>query len=212
MARLKAALKCLGYPSERLRIIIGQLVSLFRSGEPVRMSKRTGEMVTLEEVIDEIGVDATRFYFLMLSPDSHLEFDLEVAKRQTMDNPVYYVQYAHARISSILREAEKRGVNVRRAVSGSRLDLLTDEEELKLIKKIISYPDELLESASALLPHRIITFARELSAQFHNFYHKLRVVSDDRDITEARIMLVFAARIVLRNVLKLLDISAPEKM
>jgi arginyl-tRNA synthetase len=212
VARLKVALKSLGYPSDRLKIIIGQLVSLFRGGEPVRMSKRTGEMVTLQEVVDEIGVDATRFYFLMLSADSHLEFDLEIAKRQTMDNPVYYVQYAHARISSILREAEKRGISVKRALSAAKLDLLSDEEELKLIKKIISYPDELLESAAALLPHRIITFARELSAQFHNFYHKLRVVSDDRELSEARIALVFATRIVLKNVLKLLNISAPESM
>ena len=212
VARLKAALKCLGYPADRLKIIIGQLVSLFRGGEPVRMSKRTGEMVTLKEVIDEIGVDATRFYFLMLSADSHLEFDLEIAKRQTMDNPVYYVQYAHARISSILREAEKRGISVKRALGAAKLDLLSDEEELKLIKKIISYPDELLESATALLPHRVITFARELSAQFHNFYHKLRVVSDDRELSEARIALVFATRIVLKNVLKLLNISAPESM
>ena len=212
VARLKAAVKFLGFPVEKLKIIIGQLVSLFRAGEPVKMSKRAGEMVTLEEVIDEIGVDATRFFFLMTSPDTHLDFDLELAKKHSSDNPVYYVQYAHARISSILREAEKSGHNIKKAVRTADLELLNDPEEIILIKKIVSFPDEILESARALLPHRLINYSRELSAQFHNFYHKLRVLSSDQDLTRSRLALVFATRIVLRNVLKLLGISAPESM
>lgn len=212
VARLNAALKVLGYPAERLKIIIGQLVSLFRAGVPVRMSKRSGEMVTLREVVDEIGVDATRFFFLMLSPDSHLDFDLDLAKKHSSDNPVYYVQYAHARISSILREAEKIGFGANTAMKNSRIDLLGETEEFDLIKQLIAYPDELSEAAATLLPHKLINYARELSAIFHNFYHKYRVISDDRDLTRARLTLVFAARIVLKNVLKSLDISAPEQM
>jgi arginyl-tRNA synthetase len=212
VTRLKAALKVMGQHAEKLKIIIGQLVSLFRSGEQVKMSKRAGEMVTLKEVIDEIGPDATRFFFLMLSADSHLDFDLELAKKHSMDNPVYYVQYAHARISSILSEAKKAGFDVSRAAKSARLSLLKDEAEFALIKKLASYPDELLEAASSLLPHRIINYSRDLSATFHNFYHRLRVITSDKPLTEARLSLVFAARIVLKNVLKLLNISAPDKM
>jgi arginyl-tRNA synthetase len=163
-------------------------------------------------VVDEIGVDATRFFFLMLSPDSHLDFDLDLAKKHSSDNPVYYVQYAHARISSILREAEKIGFGANTAMKNSRIDLLGETEEFDLIKQLIAYPDELSEAAATLLPHKLINYARELSAIFHNFYHKYRVISDDRDLTRARLTLVFAARIVLKNVLKSLDISAPEQM
>jgi arginyl-tRNA synthetase len=212
VARLKAAIEKLGYPPDKLEIIIGQLVSLFRAGAPVKMSKRAGEMITLSEVVDEIGSDATRFFFLMLSPDSHLDFDLELAKKRSTDNPVYYVQYAHARISSILREAEKTGVNLKRLNKEAVLDLLTESDELDLIKKLLGYPDEVVEAADSLLPHRMIAYSRELAAQFHNFYHKVRVITDDAELTKARLALIFATRIVLRNVLVLLGISAPEKM
>ena len=156
--------------------------------------------------------DATRFFFLMLSPDTHLDFDLELAKKHSTENPVYYVQYAHARISSILREAEKLGFSIKKLPRQANLELLKEEAELDLIKKLLTYPDEVAEAARAYLPHRIIGYSRELAAQFHNFYHRLRVISDDTELTKARLALVFATRIVLRNVLKLLGISAPERM
>ena len=212
VARLKAAIKVLGFDPERLKIIIGQLVSLSRAGQPVRMSKRTGEMITLEEVVSETGSDATRFFFLMQSPDTHLDFDLELAKKHSNDNPVYYVQYAHARISSILSEAGKAGFDIRKCLKGADLGLLREEPELELIKKIISYPDEVLEAAKTLLPHRLINYVRDLSALFHNYYHRFRVISGEGEVSKARLSLIFATRIVLKNVLKLLNISAPDSM
>jgi len=212
VSRVRAAMKALGHDDSRLKIIIGQLVSLFRGGAQVRMSKRAGEMITLEEVVDEIGPDATRFFFLLQSPDSGLDFDLELAKKHSSDNPVYYVQYAHARISSILREAGKAGFKAESLVKKADLGLLKEPAEFDLIKKLIAYPDEISDSAKSLLPHRLIAYSRELATQFHNFYHKLRVICDDRAVASARIALVCATRIVLKNVLELLRISAPESM
>ncbi len=209
VARLKAALVALGYPSEKLEIIIGQLVALYRGKELIRMSKRTGEMVTLEEVIEEIGRDATRYFLAKSSPNTHLDFDLELAKSKTLENPVYYVSYAHARIRSIIAEAEKSGL----APEGSaKLDLLSKVPERKLMVKLLKFTDEVENAALYRQPHRLTIYAEELAAIFHNYYHQYRVISDDKELSRARLTLASATSTVLRNVLKLLGIEAPERM
>ncbi len=212
VGRLRAALQALGLPEDHLDIIIGQLVTLYRGKEPVRMSKRTGEIITLEEVIEEIGKDEARFFFVMLSPDTHLDFDLELAKKKSHENPVYYVQYAHARICSILREAEKRGFKKKDIGKRVYLPLLKEAPERNLMLKLSSFPDIVRETALAKLPHRLTIYARELATIFHNFYQKVRVLGNDTELSLARLTLVDATRIVLRNVLELLGISAPERM
>ncbi|MFC1767201.1 arginine--tRNA ligase [Candidatus Margulisiibacteriota bacterium] len=209
VARLKGAMEVLGFPKEKLEIIIGQLVILFRGKEQVRMSKRTGEMITLKEVMDEIGVDATRYFLVRTSPNTHLNFDLELAKSKSQENPVYYVQYAHARISSILREALKQGL---KPAKSADLKLLTDPSERKLLVKILKYPDEVADAALFRQPHKLTIFAEDLATVFHNFYHNCRVISDDKKLSSARLTLVDAARIVIRNVLELLGVNAPESM
>jgi len=209
VARLRAALQALGYPPERLEIIIGQLVALYRGKVLIRMSKRTGEMITLKEVIDEIGRDATRYFLAKNSPNTHLDFDLELAKAKSMENPVYYVGYAHARICSIIKEAKKVGLSPK---SSADLDLLTAEEERKLMLKLIRFEDEVANSALFMQPHRLTAYSEELSWILHNYYHKYRVISNDKALSTARLSLVLATSIVLKNVLKLLGISAPEQM
>ncbi|MCX5726429.1 MAG: arginine--tRNA ligase [Candidatus Saganbacteria bacterium] len=212
VARILAALRSLNLPSDRLEIIIGQLVSLYRGRQQVRMSKRTGEIIALEEVVEEIGHDATRFFLVMLSPNTHLDFDLELAKKKSHENPVYYVQYAHARISSILSEGESRGFKKKDIGRRVNLSLLDKKEERNLMKKLASFPDDVLSAALLREPHRLTIYARELATIFHNFYHKHRVLSDDPELSKARLLLCDCSRIVLRNVLKLLGISAPERM
>ncbi|OGC05749.1 arginine--tRNA ligase [candidate division WOR-1 bacterium RIFOXYA2_FULL_36_21] len=209
VARLKSAIKALGCDVAKFEVIIGQLVSLFRGKEPVRMSKRTGEMITLEEVVDEVGRDATRFFMTMTSVNSHLAFDMELAKQAAPNNPVYYVQYAHARISSILREASARGIVVNEIPN---LSLLVHPSERKLIRKLLDLPDNIVSSARKREPHLLVEYAKEVSAIFHNFYHNCRVISDDNDLTSARLVLADSCRIVIKNVLDLLKVSAPEKM
>ncbi|KAF0134186.1 MAG: arginyl-tRNA synthetase [Candidatus Saganbacteria bacterium] len=205
--RLKAALKALGLETNKLEIIIGQMVALFRGKEPVKMSKRTGEMITLEEVIQEIGKDSARFFLAMTSAQSHLEFDLELAKKHAASNPVYYVQYAHARLCSIFREGHGIVLNEK-----ADLGLLTHPAERDLILKLISIKDEIISAALKREPHIMIEYAKNLSALFHNYYHKCRILSDDLELTSARLMLADAARIVLKNVLELLKVEAPERM
>jgi len=208
VARLKAAITALGYPVEKLEIIIGQLVSLYRRGELIRMSKRTGEMITLEEVIDEIDAPATRYFLVRNSPSTHLDFDLELAKSRSLENPVYYVCYAHARICSILKEAKKAGL----APKSNNLKLLNTEAERKLMVKLIRFQDEVESSARFMHPHRLTAYAESLAQIFHNYYHQHRVLSDDKELSRARLALVKATSIVLRNVLILLGITAPEHM
>lgn len=203
--RLKAALKALGKPVESFEVIIGQLVTLYRGKEPVRMSKRTGEMVTLQEVIDEIGADATRFFFSATDVNSHLDFDLELAKKKSNDNPVYYVQYAHARICSILEKAEKP--KSRKVDSRVDLSELNHPAERALMLKLVSWPDMVQVGARLRHPHRITEYGKELAQLFHSFYEQCKVLGNP-----ARVVLVDASRIVLRNVLEMLAISAPEKM
>lgn len=214
VGRLKAAMKVLDQPVEKLETIIGQLVTLYRGKELVRMSKRTGEIITLQEVIDEIGVDATRFFFSATDVNSHLDFDLELAKKKSHENPVFYVQYAHARICSILRKAASphspspspRG---RGREEGGRVDLstLTHPAERELMFKLLTWPDVVEEAARLRYPHRITEYGKELATVFHFFYEKCRVLGNP-----ARLVLVDASRIVLRNVLELLGIRAPERM
>jgi len=209
IGRMRAAVQALGYPADKMEIIIGQLVNLLRGGEPVRMSKRTGELVTLDELLEEVGRDAVRFFFLMRSTDSPLDFDIELAKQESNENPVYYVQYAHARISSIVRFAEAEGVGLAGDVNYQRLDT---EPELDLIRKLAEWP-EILERASwqrAL--HPLTVYAQELASAFHFFYTKCRVVTEDSELSVARMWLSEATRTVLKSVLYILGVSAPERM
>ncbi|TYL09694.1 Arginine--tRNA ligase [Moorella thermoacetica] len=211
VARLKGALQALGYDPRRLEVVLMQLVRLYQGGEILRMSKRTGQYVTLEELIEEVGRDAARYFFVMLKSDSHLEFDLDLARSQSADNPVYYVQYAHARICSILRLAKDRGLEVPPARE-ARLELLQDPAELELIKQIAAWPDTMAGAAQALEPHRLTRFAHDLASLFHSFYTSCRVLADDPEVRKARLVLVEATRITLRNVLHLLGVTAPERM
>lgn len=204
--RMKAAATALGVDPSRLRIIVHQLITLRRGVEIVRMSKRTGDIVTLREVLDEVGADACRFFFLSRSSDSQMDFDLELAKTQSNENPVYYVQYAHARIASILRNAGDVDF------SHGNVELLVSEPEQTLIRKMIQLP-ELVETAAARLePHHLPYYAQELAAVFHSFYKQCRVLSDDIELTRARLRLVQAARIVLARTLGLMGVGAPEQM
>ena len=211
MARTKAAVAALGCDPDKLDIIIYQAVRLFSGGEIVMMSKRAGDVVLLSELVDEVGCDAARFFFLMRSADATLDFDLELAKQQSAENPVYYVQYAHARICSILRVAKESGVSVPSA-SDADLSLLKHDSEVDLIKKLAELPDLVAEAGAAYEPHRLTRYAQDLAAVFHKFYTECRVMSEDAALTAARLVLVDSTRIVLANTLGLLGISAPERM
>lgn len=213
VARLKAVVQALGYDADTLEVIIGQLVSLYRAGEPVRMSKRTGEMVTLDEVIDEVGPDATRFFLVMRSADTPVDFDLELAKQETSDNPVFYVQYAHARIASILRNAEEAGFKTE-GLQDAPLGALAHPDERALMLRLATYPDEIAKAASAREPHRIARYAQDLAADFHAFYTNCRVINPaEPETTRARLALAVASRITLANALEgILGVGAPDRM
>jgi len=209
--RMQAALKALGYPGGTLDVLIIQLVSLVREGEPVRMSKRMGEFVTMEELIGEVGRDAARFTFLTRRHDSPLDFDLEVVTRQTAENPVYYVQYAHARIASIFQHLREKKLPLPdwRKVD---LSLLRLAEEQSLIKRLLQFPHVVAATARALEPHRIAYYLQELAGLFHPYYKSHRVIGDDPALTNARLALAAGVGLVVRNGLDLLGVSAPEKM
>ena len=209
--RMSAAVEALGYKKDSLKVILVQLVNLLRDGKPVAMSTRAGEFVTLREVIDEVGRDAARYNFLMRRSDSHLDFDLELAKRQSTENPVYYVQYAHARICSIFRTAAEKGLMV---PSYSDIDagLLRLPEEIELIKAIVRFPEVIMGAAEALEPHRLTFYLNELAAEFHSYYNKNRVLSDDLPLSKARLFLVACIGVILKNAFQILGVSAPEKM
>lgn len=214
VARMKAAMEALGIDRERLVVLLGQLVNLYQNGELVKMSKRTGKAVTMAELIEEVGVDATRYFFTMRSIDTHLDFDLDLAKTKSNENPVFYVQYAHARICSIKRQMlESCGELVEnfqaQQVNWSRLNTIHD---VQLMKKLADLPTELICAAEQKAPHRIVRYAFDLAALFHSFYGAQRVLSDDHELTVARYGLVLAVQQTLQNVLRLLGISAPEKM
>jgi arginyl-tRNA synthetase len=209
--RMRAAAQALGHNADSLDIMLLGIVRLMRDGEMVRASKRAGDIVCLSELIDEVGRDAARFYFLIRSAQSPLDFDLELAKTQSMDNPVYYVQYAHARICSIIREAEKAGVEMADA-HDTDLACLTDPTEIALMRRIAELPAEVAQAAQHRQPHRMTRVAQELAETFHTFYHQCRVLGEAQDITAARLVLVRAAWVALRNILTILGVSAPERM
>jgi arginyl-tRNA synthetase len=208
VSRMKAAVAAMGVDPERLDLLIYQLVTLKRGDEIVRLSKRAGEIITVRDVIDEVGPDACRFFFLARSADAPMDFDLELAKRQSAENPVYYVQYAHARIAGILRLAGERGLDY----ADGDVSLLAHPAELTLIRKMLLLP-ELLESiAGNLEPHHLPHYAQDLATAFHDFYEKCRVVSDDEPLSKARLKLVAACRLALARTLRLIGVAAPERM
>ena len=211
VARMRAAMQALGHPPEAFEVLIIQLVTLLREGQPVRMSKRRGEFVLMEELLEEVGRDAARFTFLTRRHDSPLEFDLAVATRQSNENPVYYVQYAHARIRSIARQAAEQGIAV---PPFGEVDLspLTGAEEQALIKRLLQYPEIVRGAAKALEPHRVAYWLTELAGEFHPYYKNHRVIQDDRRLMFARFALCAAVGQVIRTGLALLGVSAPESM
>jgi len=211
VARVQAAMKALTGVEGQPNVLLVQMVNLTRDGQPVKMSKRAGTFVTLREVVDEVGRDAVRFNFMTRRVESQLDFDLETAKKQNDENPVYYVQYAHARIAAILRKAAEEGV-AEQAAEEIDVSVLTSHEETRLVAHLLSYPEVLQTAAERLEPYRVATYAMRLAADFHSFYHKHRVVTDDSDLTQARILLVRAVGQVVRNALGLLGVSAPEAM
>ncbi len=222
--RMQAVIQALGCPRDSLRVLLVQMVSLLKGGRPVQMSKRAGEFITLREVMNDIGADTTKFLFLTRRPDSHLEVDIEVAKAQSSENPVYYVQYAHARINSIFekagQEAEKpqdsnSKLNPLPVTRYPLLDFngeLFNEEEMRIVKKLLYYPMLLKSAALAHEPHRITFYLQELAGMFHPYYHKYKVVTEDAELSRARLALCSAVQVVLRHGLKILGVEAPERM
>ena len=209
-----AGVRALGYDPEKVKVVIHQFVTLMRDGQQVKMSKRSANFVTLDELIDEVGSDAVRFFFLMRGVSTHLEFDLNLALEQSDKNPVYYVQYAHARIASILRFAESEGLltsSVQRG-EGVNLNVLVQPEEIALVKLMLEFPETVESACFGLEPQRLTTYLHDLATSFHKFYHEHRVVIPERDISQARLALCQAAKNVLSNGCKILGISAPERM
>jgi arginyl-tRNA synthetase len=209
--RLQGAVQAFGYELDRVEFILYQLVNLYRGGDPVRMSKRTGDIITLDEVLDEVGPDAARYTLLTRSTDTTLDFDIELVKSQTLENPVYYVQYAHARIASILRFAEDQGIFME-TFEKIRAEELVHETELDLLRKIAELPEQVRFAAEGRAPYRLTRYAEELAADFHRFYTECRVVTDDAELTQARLHLAAATRQVIANVLAILGVSAPDSM
>ncbi len=207
--RLKASLETFGVDSNRLEIQIMQMVRLLQDGVEVKMSKRTGNAITLRDIMDEVGVDAARYFLTMRSPDTHFDFDMELAKKESQDNPVYYAQYAHARISSIIRQAEEKGIKLDKDVD---LSLITHDKAFELLKKIAEFEPTIVSAAESRSPHRMTNYIQDLAAQFHKFYNAEKVLTDDIEKTKAHLALIEAARITLRNALKLIGVSAPESM
>ena len=209
-----AGIKALGYDPDKVKVVIHQFVTLLRDGEQVKMSKRAANFVTLDELIEEVGPDAVRFFFVMRSISSHLEFDLNLAKEQSEKNPVYYLQYAHARIASILRFAESEGVlqGGPEKLAIANVGLLKEPSELALVKLLLGFPDVVIGTSQSLEPHRLPVYLGDVATAFHKFYHDHRVVIPERDLSLARLALCWAAKIVLGNGLKILGISAPEQM
>ncbi|HEY87802.1 MAG TPA: arginine--tRNA ligase [Dehalococcoidia bacterium] len=208
ISRMKAVVGALGIAPEQLQVIVSQMVTLRRGDELIRISKRSGDIITLRELVDEVGADVCRFFFLARSADSQMDFDLELAKRESQDNPVYYVQYAHARIASILRLAQERGIDY----ADGGVSLLATELELTLIRKMLLLPEIVEIVAHTLEPHHLSYYAQDLATVFHSFYKQCRVVSRDEALTKARLRLVAAAKLVLAKTLHLMGMTAPESM
>lgn len=209
--RVKAAMQAIGKDPEKLIVLIAQMVSLFQDGEKVKMSKRTGKAVTMVDLMDEVGVDPIRYFFTMRSMDSHLDFDMDLAVSTSNENPVYYVQYAYARICSIFRQAEEQGISVP-APENADLTKLTAEHEFDLLRKIGELPEEIGVAAANYAPHRLVRYVYDLASLFHSYYRAERVITDDAEQTAARLVLLGGVRTALANVLGLIGVSAPEKM
>jgi arginyl-tRNA synthetase len=206
---MKAAIEALGYDRDKLEVEIIQMVQLYKNGEKYKMSKRTGNAVTMRELVEEVGLDAVRYYFVKTACDSHMDFDLDLAVAESNENPVYYAQYAHARICSILRAAEEQGFQP----SLENLDLLTDAKSEEVLKIVGTFPQVVAEAAKHRTPHRIANYIQELAASFHSFYNAEKVINpDNKELTEARLALIQAVRVTLANALRLIGVSAPEKM
>ncbi|SIT69945.1 arginine--tRNA ligase [Edaphobacillus lindanitolerans] len=208
--RMKAAIEALGYDRETLEVLVSQMVQLYKDGEKFKMSKRTGKAVTLRELVDMVGLDATRYFFVMRSGDSQMDFDLDLAVSQSNENPVYYAQYAHARICSILRQADDAGL----FASEDHVALLLESEKaLDLMRKLGDFPQIVADAAKLRAPHRVATYIHELAASFHTFYSTDKVVDpDNRELSEARLALVTATRTVIANALRLIGVAAPDRM
>ncbi len=211
ITRMKAAVQALGFSKDALEVLIVQLVRLVRGNQLVRMAKRKGEYVSIDELLDEVGSDAARFFFLMRTVDSHLDFDLDLARAQTSENPVYYVQYAHARVASLRREAAKAQVKLP-SPEDVRGELLTDSSERALIKQLALFPEAILGAAEQREPHRIARYALEVATAFHAFYTRCRILGNDPQLTAARFALACCTGTVLRQALYLMGVSAPESM
>ncbi|CAM3667305.1 MULTISPECIES: arginine--tRNA ligase [Saccharibacillus] len=209
--RMKAAMQGLGNDPEKLIVLIAQMVSLFQGGEKVKMSKRTGKAVTMEELMDEVGVDPMRYFFTMRSMDSHLDFDMDLAVSTSNENPAFYVQYAHARICSIFRQAEEQKVTV---LPLEQVDLskLTAQHEYDLLRKLGELPEEIRITAEGYAPHRLTRYVYEVAAMLHSYYKAERFITEDAAVTQARLALLGAVRTVIANVLRLIGVSAPERM
>ncbi|WP_210470281.1 arginine--tRNA ligase [Sporosarcina sp. 6E9] len=207
--RMMAAIEALGYGKDKLEVIVAQMVHLYKDGERMMMSKRTGKAVTLRELVEDVGLDAVRYFFVMRSGDTQMDFDLDLAVSESNENPVYYAQYAHARISSILRQSKELELNP----SAEGAALLTAEREIDLLKKIGDFPQVIADAARMRAPHRVATYIQELAAAFHSFYNAEKVLdSANRELSEARLALITATRTTIANALKLIGVSAPEKM
>jgi arginyl-tRNA synthetase len=211
VARVRGAARALGYEVERVEILIYQWVSFLRGGEPVPMSKRAGTFVSLDELIDEVGTDAARFHLLMFSADVTMRFDIETVKAQTLENPVYYVQYGHARIASILRKAAERGLDLR-PIAETDLSRLQHDAELDLLRAVADMPSQVATAAEIRAPHRLTHAAQDLAARFHRFYTDCPVLTDDAELTQARLWLCRGTKQTIANLLGLLGVSAPESM
>lgn len=207
--RMKAAIQALGYDREKLEVEVIQMVQLYKNGEKYKMSKRTGNAVTMRELVEEVGLDAVRYYFVKTACDSHMDFDLDLAVSQSNENPVYYAQYAHARICSILRSAEEQGFSA----SLENLNLLTAEKEEDVLKKVGAFPQVVADAAKHRTPHRVANYIQDLAAAFHSFYNAEKVLNpENKELTEARLSLINAVRVTLANALRLIGVAAPEKM
>ncbi|MFT9849174.1 arginine--tRNA ligase [Aneurinibacillus sp. REN35] len=208
--RMKAAMQCLGHDADQLVVLINQMVSLYQGGEKVKMSKRTGKAVTMRDLMEEVGTDATRYFFAMRSQDAHLDFDMDLAVSKSNENPVFYVQYAHARICSIFRQADEQGI----AFDMGKADFsrMESEKEIDLLKHLGEFPQEIAGAAEVLAPHRIVRYVHDLASLFHSFYNAERVITDDEGLTHARLALMKAVQTTIVNALRLIGVSAPERM
>jgi arginyl-tRNA synthetase len=212
ITRLRAVLTALGGPPERFEVLLMQIVSLFRGGEKAKMSKRSGDYVTLRDLRKEVGNDAARLFYVMRSNDQHLDFDMELAKSRSNENPVYYIQYAHARVSSVMRQLQERGLthDVTRGIAS--FATLKEPQELQLIKRLSAYPEVIKQSAAQRAPHSLVHYLRDLANDFHTYYSAHQFIVDDPGVRDARLDLALATQIVIRNGLELLGVSAPETM